>query len=76
MPKYWKYADPIDGARFISRAEANEIRKIDAGLIVEIMLTCPHCGAPLCIGECTSCFWIEEKCEIVVHGWSTERKGE
>ncbi len=34
--KYWKYADPIEPARWVSREEAEAIVAIDSSLIVEI----------------------------------------
>jgi hypothetical protein len=28
--------------------------------MIEISLSCPHCGAATVYGECTCCFWTEE----------------
>jgi hypothetical protein len=33
--------------------------------MIEISMTCPHCGARTVFGECVECFWIEEPIEVI-----------
>jgi hypothetical protein len=33
--------------------------------MIEISLSCPHCGASTVYGECTGCFWHEEPLEVI-----------